>query len=126
MLCGKIYKDKSIAGDMKYALFSCSLMLVILLLVACNTTINDCDTNVHGDYEPGELLVSFNDEITQEEAEELLNTYNDIEIDNAFGNRASYVVKVEEGTEGEWICTLQQEAIIKHVEVSYFMYDDNF
>ncbi len=102
--------------------------MLVLILTACTNTqtapiyCNDWDQeNIEqgGIYIRGELLVAFNEEVTQQQAEEVLASYMQIEIDHSSGNRPIYVIKVPEGKELEWICTLKEEETIKNVELSY-------
>lgn len=104
------------------------IFLMILSITSCTITnqqtyCNSWDKqNIEngGTYREGELLISFNDGITEDQAEQILEKYNDIDLDHQFGNNVIYEIKVPAGEELEWICTLKKEQGVRNVELSYY------
>ena len=75
------------------------------------------------DYKPGELGFSFVGGYTQEEAEEIINSYG-LEVDHFSGNHVRGSLIVEEGEEWDYLCILDNDERINSVELNWYSYMD--
>lgn len=71
------------------------------------------------EYIEGELMVSFIDGVSVEDARTALEDYENLIVGNSFGNNAILVVNVTTGTEIKWKCILQEDENIENVELSF-------
>lgn len=80
------------------------------------------------DYVPGEILVGFDEDVTEDEAKELIESYG-FSYESVFKGPNSWespylkamLVFVPEGDEQEWIDAFSQEDIVEYAELNYIV-----
>ena len=79
--------------------------------------------NSQGNPETEYLLVQFNLKATQQTAQDLINSFDNLEIDfeTSVTSKSRGLVLVFPGSEYEWICKLKENERIESVELNGFM-----
>lgn len=67
------------------------------------------------------ILVQFNISATQETAQELINSFKDLEVSSINVAPKWGVVKVPIGQELQWIETFKNENIVRYAELNYLV-----
>ncbi|MBI4895277.1 MAG: hypothetical protein HY831_02165 [Candidatus Aenigmarchaeota archaeon] len=70
------------------------------------------------DYKKGEIITGFNDNVSYDEAIELLNVYS-LNYTNSSWDDKVLIVIVPRGKEQQWIKELSEQSIVKYAELNY-------
>ena len=77
-------------------------------------------------YVPGDVIVGFNDNVTIEEAGDLINSYNLTWEPGSYWDLLKWgVVKVVSGEELQWIATFENESIVKYAQLNWIVVTDS-
>jgi len=87
------------------------------LFICVNSPENSCP--ITEEYVPGELILGFNEGISKEQAEELIEQLDlTLKQDSDLWNLNVLVINVPVGEEQTWIKTLEQESIVDYAELN--------
>ncbi|MCA9488087.1 MAG: hypothetical protein KC516_03955 [Nanoarchaeota archaeon] len=76
------------------------------------------------DYAPGEILVGFNENVTEQQAIDLIEGYN-LDLLTYYKFNGWLPVGVPVGEEGVWIDVLTQEDIVNYAELNFIVVIDD-
>jgi len=72
------------------------------------------------DFEPGEILVGFQDGVLKEDAEKIIAGHNlETKSTTEIGEAIAVTVTVPAGSEFEWICRLEAEEKVEYSEPNF-------
>ena len=99
----------------RLVLLSVSILLLLLIVSCGNGSSESCDD---GTFAVGEILVSFNDGVTEDQANSLIDSFGLTSTD--FIKQLNlYTVTVPDCTEENWIATFEREDIVSYAELNY-------
>lgn len=96
---------------MKYIAMFFSILLISGIAMAQGVSTNY-------DYKKGDVIVGFNDNVSYEEAAELLKVYSLNYTNNTWINKI-LIVKVPKDKEEQWIKEFSSQSIVKYAELNY-------
>ncbi|MFH1239011.1 MAG: carboxypeptidase-like regulatory domain-containing protein [bacterium] len=117
---GEFHIGSLISGSYDLKVLADGFVLVDKYISVQAGQVSEIKVELTQNFVPGEVIVSFKDEITKEEAQQIISSYglNDTEWDN-WVIAHFIIVKVPTDIEAKWIAEFQKSPKIKYAELNY-------